>query len=315
MTSFREARSQARGAVRDAILRAVRPWEERQDHLRVALGRIESRTVRAATYRSIQEAEFRVYSQFGEDGIIQYLLSRIGDVDPTFVEFGVEDYRQANTRFLLEKDGWSGLILDAGIAHYRFAGHPRYRWRYPVATVTAFITRENINELISGNAFNGPIGLLSIDIDGNDYWVWEAIEVVQPAIVVIEYNSIFGADASITVPYDPSFFRGAAHPSRLYFGASLAALCRLADRKGYVCVGCTSAGNNAFFVKGSLAAALRPLTAPEAYVRSRFREGLGKGGVYDFRDPHTVGLRSIAHLPVHDVGTDQEKTVGEALCP
>ena len=308
-------RSRARTTARDAVFRALRPWEEKQDELRVAVGRVESRTVRAGSFEDIREAEFHVYSQFGEDGIIQYLLGKVGDVEPRFVEFGVEDYRQANTRFLLEKDGWSGLILDAGTAHERFAGHPRYRWRHPVQTVTAFITKENINHLIAEGGVTGPIGLLSVDIDGNDYWVWEAIDVVVPAIVVVEYNSVFGPDAAITVPYDPAFFRGDAHTSRLYFGASLPALCHLAERKGYVCVGSNSAGNNAFFVRRELAGSLRALSATEAYVRSRFREGFGAGGAYDFRDPHTDGLRAIGDLPVIDVRTGSTVRVSDAVTP
>lgn len=99
----------------------------------------------------------------------------------------------------------------------------------------------------------GEIDLLSIDIDGNDYWVWKAMTAIRPRVVVIEYNSSFGPDRSVTVAYDPSFRRYEKHPSGLYYGASLQALNKLAAQKGYFLAGCDSAGVNAFFVRDDLA--------------------------------------------------------------
>jgi hypothetical protein len=122
------------------------------------------------------------------------------------------------------------------------------------------------------HGYTGEIGLLSIDIDGNDYWVWNAISVVSPAIVVIEYNFRFGVEKAVTIPYQPNFTRLSAHPSGIYFGASLKALCRLAEKKGYAFVGCTSAGTNAFFVRRDLKPdTVREMSAEEGFVEGNYR--------------------------------------------
>ena len=103
--------------------------------------------------------------------------------------------------------------------------------------MTAFIDRDNINRLIGGAGIEGDIGILSIDLDGNDLWILEAIDVVSPRILILEYNATFGPEAAVTVPYDPSFVRGEKHSSNLYWGASLAALTRTANAKGFSLVG------------------------------------------------------------------------------
>jgi hypothetical protein len=228
--------------------------------------------------RPLRDAEFRVYSQWGDDGIIQYLVSQVAVPTDSFVEFGVEHYGEANTRFLLINDNWRGLIMDGSQEFMEHVRNSDLCWRHELTALDAFITRENVNELIAGAGFRGPIGLLSIDIDGNDYWVWQALDVVDPAIVVVEYNSVFGSRRALTVPYDPAFRRSVAHSSHLYWGCSIRALCTLADQKGYVFVGCNSNGNNAYFVKRALAANLTAYSAQEGYVVSRFRESRDANG-------------------------------------
>jgi hypothetical protein len=255
--------------------------------------------------RPLRDAEFKVSSQWGDDGIIQYLIHQVRPSWDTFIEFGVENYRESNTRFLMMNDGWRGLVFDSSpdlMAQLR--GEELY-WRYDLTAVTAFITRENINSLIKDAGFSGPVGLLSIDIDGNDYWVWEAIDVVDPDIVIVEYNSVFGPHRAISVPYDPAFVRQKAHPSYLFWGCSLPALCVLAQRKGYVFVGCESNGNNAYFVKASRAGNLVPLSAEQGYVRSRFRESRDAEGQLSFvRGENRFSL--IADMTVVDVTTSEK---------
>ena len=133
--------------------------------------------------------------------------------------------------------------------------------------------KENINKIFLDNGIQGEIGLLSVDIDGNDYWIWQAINSVNPAIVVSEYNFRFGASRAVTVPYDAGFIRTKAHHSNIYYGASLKSLCILANKKGYSFVGCNSAGNNAFFVRNDLKPdSLKALTSEEGYIPAQFRE-------------------------------------------
>jgi len=266
------------------------------------VGGLECRRVAALPDRSpLRRAEFRVHSQFGDDGIIQYLFSRIPAVR-SFVEFGVEDYMEANTRFLLAHDAWRGLILDGRPDLDAVVSAQGLPMLHDLEIRSAFVTAENINDLLLGVGFSGEIGLLSIDIDGNDYWVWKAITCVDPQVVVIEYNAVFGPGSAITIPYDPAFTRQDAHHSWLYFGASLRALCRLAEAKGYAFVGCTSAGNNAYFVRKDLAAPFQVLTAEEGFVDSRFRESRDEQGRMN-RLSGPARLAAIAHLPVLDLET------------
>jgi len=262
--------------------------------LRLAIGRQESRVVRAASYRDIRAAEFKVFSQWGEDGIIQHLIAKVPITNTTFVEFGVESYEESNTRFLLQNDNWRGLIIDGDHRHRRFVERAGLAWRYDLTAVSAFITRDNIDELIHSAGITGDIGLLSVDIDGNDYWVLEAITSIRPRIIIVEYNSTFGPTQAVTVPYDAGFVRAVAHPSLLYYGASLRALSLLAARKGYVLVGSNSAGNNAFFVREDLAGDLPRPTPDQAWVESRFREAHGQKGELLRIGPHAQRLRMIA---------------------
>ncbi len=220
----------------------------------------------------LQDAEFKVFSQWGDDGIIQYLLSMLDIQHQTFIEFGVENYDEANTRFLLINNNWRGLIIDSDQQNIEDLKNGEYYWRYDLTAVASFVDRDTINALFDAHGFRGPIGLLSIDIDGTDYWVWEAITVVEPTIVIVEYNSVFGDRHAITIPYDPAFDRTRAHYSNLFFGASLPALCLLASRKGYSFVGSNSAGNNAYFVRTDTLGPLQARTAQDGYVRSKFRE-------------------------------------------
>jgi hypothetical protein len=261
----------------------LRSIEERCKKIQEALGRIESRQLRDIPAADIHGAEFRVFSQWGEDGILQHLLRHIAVSKKIFVEFGVENYTESNTRYLLMNGNWAGLVIDGSSKNIDFIKSDEIYWRYNLKVECAFITRENINDLIRRNGISGEIGLLSIDIDGNDYWVWQAIDVVVPSVVVVEYNSRFGPERAVTVPYDPGFVRTVAHYSNIYYGASLAALCRLGKQKGYSFVGCNTSGVNAFFVRNDLKPPVLPeLTSVEGFVRSQFRESRDSRGSLAF---------------------------------
>jgi len=228
--------------------------------------------------KNIQLAEFKVFSQWGDDGIIQFLIDYLDIDTKTFIEFGVEDYTEANTRFLLINNNWAGLIMDGSEIHMQRVKQDDFYWQYQLTAIPAYITAENINQLITQNGFSGEVGLLSIDIDGVDYWVWKAIDAISPVIVIAEYNSVFGGERALTVPYKANFYRKDAHFSNLYFGASVPALCDLAEEKGYVFIGCNSHGNNAYFVRKDKLKDLVPQTAANAFVTSRFRESRDANG-------------------------------------
>ncbi|OBQ39649.1 MAG: NADH dehydrogenase [Aphanizomenon flos-aquae WA102] len=247
--------------------------------LQESIGRLELRQLEYVDETEIHLNEFRAFSQWGEDGIIQFLIRKIPIDRKIFVEFGVQNYTESNTRFLLINNNWSGLVIDGGLEEIAYIKNDPIYWQYNLKAVNSFITKDNINQILSDNGIQGEIGLLSVDIDGNDYWVWQAIDCVNPAIVVSEYNFRFGANKAVTVPYDASFVRTKAHYSNIYYGASLKALCILADRKGYAFVGCNSAGNNAFFVRKDLKPdSLKELTPEEGYVAAQFRESRDEKG-------------------------------------
>lgn len=251
--------------------------------------------------KNLQEAEFQVFSQFGDDGIIQYLVEKLQPLPEIFIEFGVESYKEANTRFLLMHNNWRGLIIDGDADLMAAVRRSDLCWRYDLTPVGAFITRENINDIFVKNGFTGEIGLLSIDIDGNDYWVWQAIEAVNPVIVIAEYNSVFGTERAISVPYQPDFQRYGSHYSGLYWGASLPALCHLAEQKGYDFVGCNSAGNNAYFIRKDRNV-FPSLTAGQGFVPSRFRESRDAAGNLTFLSGE-ARLEAIRGCEVVEVST------------
>ena len=281
------------------------------DNLRVQLGGAESRSVAALGDDQIARAEFKVFSQFGEDGIVQFLVQRVPIEDDVFVEFGVEDYSESNTRFLLVHDNWRGLVIDGSDAHERFLRATGLGWRHHIDAVTAFIDRDNINDLIRGAGIEGDIGLLSVDIDGNDLWVLERIDVVSPRILIVEYNATFGPEAAVTVPYDPAFVRGEKHWSNLYWGASLAAFARVAGDKGYALVAGNRAGNNAFFVRRDVLGSIPEANVTDVWRPSRFRESRTPQGELSYVTDPAERLQLMRDLPVHDLAAGAEVTIGE----
>lgn len=296
-----------------ALEASVAALTRRVEDLHVLTGTALARDVRAAgPLPSLHDAEFKVFSQFGDDGIVQYLVSAVG-IEPrerAFVEFGVEDYREANTRFLLVHDNWRGLVMDGSAEHVAAIRSDRIAWRYDLTAEHAFLDRENVGALIRRHGFWDDLGLLSIDVDGNDYWLWESLEGLRPPIVIVEYNSVFGFERAVTIPYDPAFARTRAHHSNLYWGASLRAVCLLAERRGYAFVGANSAGNNAYFVLRERLGFLRPLSAAEGYVESRYRESRNERGELTYLRG-AERLTPIAALPVYDVEQERTVAVGE----
>ena len=261
----------------------------------------------------LRKVGFKVFSQWDEDGIIQYLISKIPIENKTFIEFGVENYEESNTRFLLLNNHWQGLVLDASAADIRYIQTDRIYWEYDLQAKCTWITRDNINSLLAEAGFSEDVGLLSIDIDGNEYWIWEAIQSVRPRIVIVEYSSLFGLQP-ISIPYSENFDRTVAHYSTLYYGCSLAALSHLAKKKGYLLVGSNIWGHNAFFVRADVAGEFKGLEPEEAYVLSKFRESRGPAGNPTYlRGEDRIKL--IEHLPVTNVVTGQAGSLKEFCEP
>ncbi|MEZ6131812.1 MAG: hypothetical protein R3C59_24395 [Planctomycetaceae bacterium] len=283
------------------------------DRLMIFHSQVETaRRREASPPKSLADLEYSLFSQFGDDGIIEYVGSKIPSEFHSFIEFGVEDYKESNTRLLMQRDNWRGLVMDGSEAHIQTIRSAPYFWRHDLEAVHAFITRDNINDLISSAGYGGKIGILHIDVDGVDYWIWKAITTINPLVVICEYNSIFGDTVPITVPYSADFSRMNHHHSGLYAGASLAALVHLATQKGLQFLGANSAGNNAYFAHPDLNLELPIQTARSGYVRSKFREARDVNGQLLHKTAHSC-IEMISHLPVVNVVTGEETSIAHAL--
>lgn len=164
----------------------------------------------------LSDLEFRVFSQFGEDGIIDWLVSSLPIQTKTFIEFGVEDYRESNTRFLLASRNWTGFVMDGDEQNIAAVFSDDISYKHDIRAAASFITAENINESVMQSGIGRRVGLLSVDMDGVDWWVLKAMD-VEADIVIVEYNDFLGPDP-VTVPYSPDFQRGKAHWSHGYWG-------------------------------------------------------------------------------------------------
>jgi len=276
--------------------------ENESQKLLTAKGIIHQMKNSYSNIKDFSDIEFSVFSQLGDDGIIQYLIHTLEIENKFFVEFGVQNYLESNTRFLLMNDNWSGLIMDGSSDFINFIQNDYYYWKYNLKAKHLFITAENINHAFEEENVKGEIGLLHIDIDGNDYWIWKAIQIIDPVIVIIEYNSGFGDERSITVPYKPDFERYNAHHSGLLFGTSLQALCDLAKEKDYAFVGCNSYGNNAYFVKKDKLKNIPEISCKEGYrfsycrqnkdIEGNFTHQLDNDILKNFKELKVFNLRS-----------------------
>jgi hypothetical protein len=276
------------------------------EKLQLQIGRLLAESVKAKKdVNSLSDVEFRVFSQFGDDGIIQWLLNNLEFPNKTFIEFGVEDYRESNTRFLMMNDNWSGFVMDGAQENVSAIIDSEYYWKHELFARSAFIDCNNINELLSSCPFDREIGILHIDLDGNDYWIWKEIDVICPVLVILEYNSVFGIDRSITIPYDKNFVRTKSHYSNLYWGASLRALHQLSEGKGYSFIGCNTAGNNAYFVRNDkLNDVVEKTTLESGHVISKFRESRDRNGNLTY----TAGkerIELIRGMPIYNIDAEQ----------
>lgn len=218
--------------LRRSYYRLLQAWRTRRDPL------------------SLGSYEQAVSSQNGEDGILREIFRRIGVTHGTFVEFGCSDGSECCTRRLLVEAGWRGLWIEgspesAACARQSHSG-------YPIEVEEAFVTRENICDLLRAHAVPERLDLLVVDIDGNDYWVLESIlEQYHPAVIVCEYNARLGPATRWVMPYDAEH----VWDHTCYHGASLTSLVELAAGRGYDVVACDSMGVNVFLVDRAQAGA------------------------------------------------------------
>ena len=226
----------------------------------------------------LSETGFRVFSQFEEDGMLLYVFSVIGMGSKTFVEIGSDDGINSNCANLAFNFGWSGLFVDSNPESIRrgqrfYAKYP-HPWMYQPQFRCAAVSPDNVNDLLSSNGMTGEIELLSIDIDGDDYWIWNAIEAIQPKVVVIETHVRFGFN-NIVVPYG----RSSSTDFATHHGASPIAMVKLGKQKGYRLIGANQLGFNFIFLKNTLAV----IELPEVVVQDVLRHPSVTKSIREFK--------------------------------
>jgi hypothetical protein len=223
---------------------------------------------RAKKVPALKDTGFKVFSQLEEDGILLFIFGIIGFSTKLFVEIGANDGVNSNCANFAVNFGWYGLFIDSDKIAINRGKHfyKRYPdpWAYRPKFVCSKITRENVNEIIKDAGLHGEIDLLSIDIDGNDYWVWDALEVVKPRVVIIETHVEFGYN-NIVVPYNPLYSYPGKHP--IYHGASPIAMNHLAKRKGYRLVGANNYGHNTIYILNGICEDLLPEVSVESILQ------------------------------------------------
>jgi hypothetical protein len=210
---------------------------------------------------SFKQVGFRAFSQYDEDGILLFIFSVIGTTNKQSVEICAGDGIECNSANLIINFGWKALLFDGnqenvnrGMRFYSkhvltLHDQPKY--------VNAWIEIENVNQLITQSGVSGEIDLLSIDVDGNDYWLWKAVDCINPRVVVLEYQGGLPSDRAVTIEYRRDYVSRSVSPGG-FAGASLAALTKLAQSKNYRLVGCNRCDLNAFFIRNDLAPDLIP---------------------------------------------------------
>jgi len=259
------------------------------NHIKIMLGQ-QSILASRALYPSIEklhDVEVKVFSQWGEDGILEYLFTKLGISKPKIVEFGVGIFDECNSRFAAEFRNASVYMVDLNEDLISNVENMEISWKNSLFPVIDRITPNNaLVHLKTAESIMAGIDALSLDIDGNDYWVLEALDLEAVSIVVCEYNPIYGGEIACSIERDDEFDRAQAHYSQLHYGMSLKAAVSLMDSKRFIFIGSNRVGNNAFFLRKELVhlidIVLPDITDLKNFVDWRVRESRNKDGKLNY---------------------------------
>jgi hypothetical protein len=262
--------------------------------------------------RNFSDTSYKVYSQNGEDGFIDYLLFTLKIDKPKFIEIGIGTYKECNTRFLFERMAPEGLVIDyINDLEKKIKKNIKF-WKGDLTIVNQIINTENIVDILRKNNFLTDIDLFSLDIDGIDYWILEKIPDNFSKICVIEYNSIFGDQLEITVPNIKDFNRKDYHFSYLCYGMSLKALIKKMDEKGFIFVGSNELNNNAFFIQKKYSANLNiefpDINNLKKFTVSNIRESRDKNENLNYLSKEER-LKAIENCEVIDVSNKKNEKI------
>lgn len=276
---------------------------------------INSSRAAAPTFTQLWDAEFKIFSQFGEDGILDYLCQSIGLSKPKVLEIGAGNFTECNSRFLAEFRNASVFAVDDRDDLIHQIDKLPLKWKNHVFGLKDWVTTQNIQSIIEcARVKLMGIDIFSLDLDGNDYWVLEKCDLKGVSIIVVEYNPLFGSKMCVSVLKDDKFDRTLKHPSWLYFGASLKAFNSLLEKKGFRFIGSNRVGNNAFYICNEKLGQIN-LALPEdlkPYTDWRIRESRGSDGQLSYLSGN-LRLDQIKDMLVIDVETQNQLRVEELV--
>lgn len=275
---------------------------------------ILSSRANSSTFSNLWDAEVKVYSQWGEDGILDFLCERLGISKPKVLEIGSGNFSECNSRFLAENRNASVFAVDGRDDLITSVESNSLRWKNHIFPLQTWVSPQNISQIISKARYSmGNIDIFSLDLDGNDYWILQEADLESVGIVVVEYNPLFGHLKAVSVPRDDNFDRKVKHHSWLYYGASLRAFEYLLDKKDFRFIGTNRVGNNAFFVRKELSIKIRiePNEDYSVYTDWRVRETRSKDGKLSFASGYER-VAEMRKLTLIDVTTGSALSVGEA---
>lgn len=300
-------RNYARIQIRKAFQQLRQLLQPEISNLKFLLGQSSILSSRALSqnFNFLWDAEVKVYSQWGEDGILDYICETVGTSKPNVVEIGAGNFIECNSRFLAEFRGANVLLVDTRKDLTITAKNSSIYWKSQIIPHVEWVTPNNINDIIAiGKKEFGKIDILSIDLDGNDYWVLESANLLDIDVLVVEYNAIFGSVLAVSIPRNDKFDRFSAHFSGLYYGASLRAFVNLLESKEYIFLGTNRVGNNAFFIKHNLREKFK-IAVPvdlENFVDWRVRDSRDKDGRLSYLNKNDR-INIIGDLPLLEVPT------------
>ena len=273
----------------------------------IGAGALLSSRINYPNVKNLNEVELKVFSQFGEDGIIDFILNKINKKNNIrFVEIGTGDYEEANTRFIVETKPSIGLLIDY-CEELKYVKKRNFYWQNQLYLENTKISPENINSILIKNDFLNDFDLFSLDIDGLDYWVLKEINLSSASIVICEFNPLFGSDKLLSIPNINNFSRD-SYP-KCYFGASLQAIVSLMNEKNFLFLGTNSNCNNAFFVNQKFSDLFKDIVASNIknYTDFVFRE-IMFGSKINYKKKM---LKKIKGLKLIELEKNELKTIDE----
>lgn len=262
--------------------------------------------------KNLFEADYKVFSQTGEDGILDFLIYSLQIQKPTFIEIGVGNYRESNTRYIFERYNSKGIIIDKVSNFKKKVSENIKLWKGDLEIIDIMVDSDNINKIISSRKFIKELDIFSLDIDGIDYWIIDKLPKNISKIFVAEYNPIFGASIEVTVPNIKNFDRSKYHYSYLCYGMSLVALIKIMKTKNFVFVGTNLACHNAFFVSNDFLSDIK-IELPQEnklnkFMLNNFRDSRSKEGKMNYLSD-LERLNEIKNCTVVDLSSEDKKLV------